>query len=161
MTLKLILELLIRNWKFILFIVVFGLLMLFVNISGNLRDDIKQLKVVHKLEVTELKAEYVETARDIERKAYAQQIQAVNESQIRQQEMAVNVTNANDAYRRLSDSISEFDAKTKGDDTARTQYISAIQTISRECSGELVKLAKLSDGHVSDIRLLQEYNKRN
>jgi len=55
MTLKLILELLIRNWKFILFIVVFGLLMLFVNISGNLREDIKQLKVVHKLRLLNLK----------------------------------------------------------------------------------------------------------
>jgi len=161
MTLKLILELLIRNWKFILFIVVFGLLMLFVNISGNLREDIKQLKVAHKLEVTELKAEYVETARDIERKAYAQQIQAVNEYKEREQVLIADAASANDAVDSLSDTIQTLSAVADKDANFRIEYSNTTGKLLQTCSGEYSRLARTTDSIANNLRLIEEANRRN
>lgn len=160
MTVSLLLKLLNKYWQSTLFVIVLALFMMTAIANSNLREDIKHLKVEHKLEVTELKVEYVETARDIERKAYEQQTIAVNEYKKREQVLVANVASANASVDSLSNTVSEVSAAAKINAELGDRYIDTSRRIITECGSEYKKMGEIASRLSNEVRLLSDANKR-
>lgn len=120
------------------------------------RADIKQLKTEHALELTTLNADYQTRARKLEQEQYDQTITAINDHKKREAANASAIASANTANERLSQTIDRLAANAETDATYRAQYAATTGQLLKECSGSITTLAKAADGHVNDIRLLQD-----
>ncbi|MGP4734359.1 MULTISPECIES: hypothetical protein [unclassified Psychrobacter] len=117
---------------------------------------IKQLKTEHALELTTLNADYQTRARKLEQEQYDQTITAINDHKKREAANASAIASANTANERLSQTIDRLAANAETDATYRAQYAATTGQLLKECSGSITALAKAADGHVNDIRLLQD-----
>lgn len=117
---------------------------------------IKQLKTEHALELTTLNADYQTRARKLEQQQYEQTITAINDHKKREAANASAIASANTANERLSQTIDRLAANAVTDATYRAQYAATTGQLLKECSGSITALAKAADGHVNDIRLLQD-----
>lgn len=117
---------------------------------------IKQLKTEHALELTTLNADYQTRARKLEQQQYDQTITAINDHKKREAANASAIASANTANERLSQTIDRLAANAETDAAYRTQYAATTGQLLKECSGSITRLAKAADGHVNDIRLLQQ-----
>lgn len=117
---------------------------------------IKQLKTEHALELTTLRADYETRSRKLEQEKYDQTITAINEHKKREAANASAIASANTANERLSQTIDRLAANAETDAAYRTQYAATTGQLLKECSGSITRLAKAADGHVNDIRLLQQ-----
>lgn len=117
---------------------------------------IKQLKTEHALELTTLNADYQTRARKLEQQQYEQTITAINDHKKREAANASAIASANTANERLSQTIDRLAANAETDATYRAQYAATTGQLLKECSGSITALAKAADGHVNDIRLLQD-----
>ena len=106
-----------------------------IGLYGQSRADIKQLKTEHALELTTLNADYQTRARKLEQEQYDQTITAINAATARAKADAAN-------------------AETDAD--YRAQYAATTGQLLKECSGSITALAAAADGHVNDIRFLQD-----
>lgn len=127
-----------------------------IGLYGQSRADIKQLKTEHALELTTLNADYQTRARKLEQEKYDQTITAINEHKKREAANASAIASANTANERLSQTIDRLAANAETDAAYRTQYAATTGQLLKECSGSITRLAKAADGHVNDIRLLQD-----
>lgn len=127
-----------------------------IGLYGQSRADIKQLKTEHALELTTLRADYETRSRKLEQEKYDQTITAINEHKKREAANASAIASANTANERLSQTIDRLAANAETDAAYRTQYASTTGQLLKECSGSITRLAKAADGHVNDIRLLQQ-----
>lgn len=119
-------------------------------------EQIKQLKTEHALELTTLNAEYQTRARKLEQEQYDQTITAINDHKKREAANASAIASANTANERLSQTIDRLAANAETDATYRAQYAATTGQLLKECSGSITALAAAADGHVNDIRLLQD-----
>lgn len=127
-----------------------------IGLYGQSRADIKQLKTEHALELTTLNADYQTRARKLEQQQYDQTITAINDHKKREAANASAIASANTANERLSQTIDRLAANAETDATYRAQYAATTSQLLKECSGSITALAKAADGHVNDIRLLQD-----
>ena len=127
-----------------------------IGLYGQSRADIKQLKTEHALELTTLNADYQTRARKLEQQQYDQTITAINDHKKREAANASAIASANTANERLSQTIDRLAANAETDAAYRTQYAATTGQLLKECSGSITRLAKAADGHVNDIRLLQQ-----
>lgn len=127
-----------------------------IGLYGQSRADIKQLKTEHALELTTLRADYETRSRKLEQEKYDQTITAINEHKKREAANASAIASANTANERLSQTIDRLAANAETDAAYRTQYAATTGQLLKECSGSITRLAKAADGHVNDIRLLQQ-----
>ena len=127
-----------------------------IGLYGQSRADIKQLKTEHALELTTLRADYETRSRKLEQQQYDQTITAINDHKKREAANASAIASANTANERLSQTIDRLAANAETDAAYRTQYASTTGQLLKECSGSITRLAKAADGHVNDIRLLQQ-----
>lgn len=127
-----------------------------IGLYGQSRADIKQLKTEHALELTTLNADYQTRARKLEQQQYEQTITAINDHKKREAANASAIASANTANERLSQTIDRLAANAETDAAYRTQYAATTGQLLKECSGSITRLAKAADGHVNDIRLLQQ-----
>lgn len=119
-------------------------------------EQIKQLKTEHALELTTLRADYETRSRKLEQEKYDQTITAINEHKKREAINASAIADANTANERLSQTIDRLAANAATDADYRIEYAATAGQLLKECSGSITKLAKAADGHVNDIRLLQQ-----
>lgn len=127
-----------------------------IGLYGQSRADIKQLKTEHALEVTTLNADYQTRARKLEQEQYDQTITAINDHKKREAANASAIASANTANERLSQTIDRLAANATTDAQYRIEYAATTGQLLKECSGSITALAKAADGHVNDIRLLQD-----
>ena len=127
-----------------------------IGLYGQSRADIKQLKTEHALGLTTLNADYQTRARKLEQQQYEQTITAINDHKKREAANASAIASANTANERLSQTIDRLAANAETDAAYRTQYAATTGQLLKECSGSITRLAKAADGHVNDIRLLQQ-----
>lgn len=119
-------------------------------------QDIKQLKTEHALELTTLRADYETRSRKLEQQQYDQTITAINDHKKREAVNASAIASAATANERLSQTIDRLAANAATDADYRVKYAATSGQLLKECSGSITKLAAVADGHVNDIRLLQE-----
>lgn len=127
-----------------------------IGLYGQSRADIKQLKTEHALQLTTAKAAYEVQARKLEQQQYDQTITAINDHKKREAANASAIASANTANERLSQTIDRLAANAETDAAYRAQYAATTGQLLKECSGSITALAKAADGHVNDIRLLQD-----
>ena len=151
---------LILQWKYVLIAALLILLGFSLVSISQKNSQIESIRTQNELSVTKLKAEYVETARNIERKHYEQQIQAINEYKEREKVILTDASNANDAVSRLSDTINDISATAKLDAKLRDRYIDTSNNILKECSTEYSKMGQIADRLSNEVRLLSDANKR-
>ena len=149
-----------KQWKYVLIAALAILLAFCLSIISQKNLEIKQIQTESKLEVTKLKADYVETARQLERKYHEQQIQALEEYKEREKVYLADASNANDAVNRLSDTINTISATAKLDAQLRDRYIDTSNNILKECSREYSKMGQIADRLSNEVRLLSESNRR-
>lgn len=145
---------LIKQWKYVLIAALAILLAFCLSIISQKNLEIKQIQTESKLEVTKLKADYVETARQLERKYHEQQIQALEDYKEREKIYLADASNANDAVNRLSDTINTISATAKLDAELRDRYIDTSNNILKECSREYSKMGQIADRLSNEVRLL-------
>mgnify|MGYP003598928505 CR=1 FL=1 len=151
---------LLKQWKYVLIAALAILLAFCLSIISQKNLEIKQIQTESKLEVTKLKADYVETARQLERKYHEQQIQALEEYKEREKVYLADASNANDAVNRLSDTINTISATAKLDAELIDRYIDTSNNILKECSREYSKMGQIADRLSNEVRLLSESNRR-
>jgi len=151
---------LLKQWKYVLIAALAILLAFCLSIIPQKNLEIKQIQTESKLEVTKLKADYVETARQLERKYHEQQIQALEDYKEREKVYLADASNANDAVNRLSDTINTISATAKLDAELRDRYIDTSNNILKECSREYSKMGQIADRLSNEVRLLSESNRR-
>lgn len=127
-----------------------------IGLYGQSRADIELLKTEHALQLTTAKAAYEVQARKLEQQQYDQTITAINDHKKREAANASAIASANTANERLSQTIDRLAANAETDASYRAQYAATTGQLLKECSGSITALAKAADGHVNDIRLLQD-----
>lgn len=127
-----------------------------IGLYGQSRADIEHLKTEHALQLTTAKAAYEVQARKLEQQQYDQTIKAINDHKKREAANASAIASANTANERLSQTIDRLAANAETDAAYRAQYAATTGQLLKECSGSITALAKAADGHVNDIRLLQD-----
>lgn len=127
-----------------------------IGLYGQSRADIEHLKTEHALQLTTAKAAYEVQARKLEQQQYDQTITAINDHKKREAANASAIASANTANERLSQTIDRLAANAETDAAYRAQYAATTGQLLKECSGSITALAKAADGHVNDIRLLQD-----
>lgn len=145
------------RWRYEILTLFFVFALCFAVDSCSEKDkQIKQLKTEHALELTTLNADYQTRARKLEQQQYDQTITAINDHKKREAANASAIASANTANERLSQTIDQLAANAETDATYRAQYAATTGQLLKECSGSITALAKAADGHVNDIRLLQD-----
>ena len=127
-----------------------------VDSCSDKAEQIKQLKTEHALELTKLNADYQTRARKLEQEQYDQTITAINDHKKREAANASAIASANTANERLSQTIDRLAANATTDAQYRIEYAATTGQLLKECSGSITALAAAADGHVNDIRLLQD-----
>ena len=145
------------RWRYEILTLCFVFALSFAVDSCSEKDkQIKQLKTEHALELTTLRADYETRSRKLEQQQYDQTITAINDHKKREAANASAIASANTANERLSQTIDRLAANAETDASYRAQYAATTGQLLKECSGSITALAKAADGHVNDIRLLQD-----
>lgn len=145
------------RWRYEILTLCFVFALSFAVDSCSEKDkQIKQLKTEHALELTTLRADYETRSRKLEQQQYEQTITAINEHKKREAANASAIASANTANERLSQTIDRLAANAETDAQYRIEYATTTGQLLKECSGSITALAKAADGHVNDIRLLQD-----
>lgn len=145
-----------KYWKYIVITLLSLLLVLSLFYINNLSGDINLLQTKHKLELTSLKAEYVNTAREIERKAYAQQIEAINEYKQREEVILASVDSANESVSRLSSTLNQVSSAAKYDASLRDKYVDTSRGIIEECTVGYRQVGEIAERLNSEVKLLRD-----
>ncbi len=132
------------------------LLTALVGLYDQSKAEIKLLKKEHALELTTLRATHLTAQRNLERQQYDQTISAINDHKKREAANASAIASANTANERLSQTIDQLAANAATDADYRIEYAATTGQLLKDCSGSITRLAAAADGHVNDIRLLQD-----
>ena len=139
-----------------LFVLILGLSVLVAS-RGN---TIALMQAEHELQLTTERATYAVNARKLERESYDQTIQAINDAKVREHAITVDAANTGAINERLSQTIDRLTATAAIDADFRVEYAATSGQLLKECSGSITALAKRADGHVSDIQLLQQSQRK-
>lgn len=151
--------LLARYWKYIIIGVLAMLLVFTAYLLRQSHNTIALMKSDHELQLTTLKANYVETARAIERQSYEKTIQAVNDAKKREQVIIADAANARGAVASLSNTIDTLSANAAADANFRIEYSRTTGNLLKECSGEYISMAETADRIANDLRAIQQSRK--
>lgn len=127
-----------------------------VDSCSDKAQQIEHIKTEHALELTTLRANHLDAQRKLEQASYEQTIQAINDHKKRQKANDRAIASANTANERLSQTIDRLAANAAIDADYRIEYAATTGELLKECSGSIKQLAKAADGHVNDIKLLQD-----
>lgn len=152
--------LLARYWKYIVIGVLAMLLVLTAYLLRQSHTTIALMKSDHELQLTKLKASYVETARDIERQSYEKTIQAVNEAKKREQVIIADAASARDAVNGLSGTIDTLAANAAADANFRIEYSRTTGNLLKECSSQYIEMAAITDRLNNSLRAIEQASKR-
>ncbi|MDN5567043.1 MAG: hypothetical protein L0G25_09565 [Psychrobacter sp.] len=152
--------LLLKFWREISIAVLLILAVAIFSLYANRGDAIKQIKTDHELQIAILKANYVETALKIERQAYEQTIQAINDAKAREQVIIADAAIARDAVISLSDTIDKLSTNAAADTNFRIEYSRTTGNLLKECSSQYIGMAETADRISNSLRAIEQANKR-
>ncbi|WP_186473967.1 DUF2514 family protein [Psychrobacter sp. KCTC 72983] len=151
--------LLAKFWREIVIFVLSSLFVFALFSVYTLVQSIEHIKTEHELTLTTERAAYEVRARKIERQSHEQVIQAINDSQAREAAIAVDVANTNRANERLHQTVDRLNTSiARENSAARADYAATLSILFKESTARYIELAKAADGHVNDIRTLQDAN---
>jgi hypothetical protein len=151
--------LLAKFWREIVIFVLSSLFVFALFSVYTLVQSIEHIKTEHELTLTTERAAYEVRARKIERQSHEQVIQAINDSQAREEAIALDVANTNRANERLHQTVDRLNTSiARENSAARADYAATLSILFKESTARYIELAKAADGHVNDIRTLQDAN---
>jgi len=151
--------LLAKFWREIVIFVLSSLFVFALFSVYTLVQSIEHIKTEHELTLTTERAAYEVRARKIERQSHEQVIQAINDSQAREEAIALDVANTNRANERLHETVDRLNSSiARENSAARADYAATLSVLFKESTARYIELAKAADGHVNDIRTLQDAN---
>ena len=121
-----------------------------------LKAEVEHVQTECALTLTTEKAAYEVAKGKLEREQHDKTIQAINDAQTRAKADAIAAATASALNLSLSDTIDKQAAVAAVDAQYRIEYAATTGQLLKDCSGYLTKLARVADGHVNDIRLLQD-----
>lgn len=153
--------LLAKFWREIVIFVLSSLFVFALFSVYTLVQSIEHIKTEHELTLTTERAAYEVRARKIERQSHEQVIQAINDSQAREEAIALDVANTNRANERLHQTVDRLNTSiARENSAARADYAATLSILFKESTARYIELAKAADGHVNDIRTLQDANRK-
>lgn len=115
----------------------------------------------HNLELSDLKLNQEKKLRETLEAKHEQLVEAINEATKRNETTEREFNSLVDANKRLQQTIRQMDYRVKQlPEAARTAYTSALSHVFEQCTERYSEVAKRADGHVSDIRMYQQLNKK-
>ena len=146
-----------RYWQYIVMLILVAILVIVSFISHQRGAEISRITAQYELDMITAESDYNAQVLNIERLNNERWQSAVNENTQVQKQIASDYANTSAVVDSLSDTIDRASANyIKADATARAEYTAALSSISKECAGSLTEMARLSDGHVADIRMMQQ-----
>lgn len=152
--------LLARFWREATILVLSSLFVIALFCIYTLAQAIQHIKTEHELALATTEATYIAKALDMERKSNEHNIEVINAATRRAKSDADDAANARAINERLSQTIDRFEARAATDADFRVNYHATSSQLLKECSGSITELARLADGHVNDIRTLQDVRRR-
>lgn len=152
--------LLAKFWREVVIFVLSSLFILSLFFVYTQFKTIKHIKTEHELTLVTKEAAYIAQALDMERKSNESNIEVINAATRRAQSDADAANNARLINERLSQTIDRFEARAATDANFRVKYEATTGQLLKNCSSSITELAGLADGHVNDIRTLQDIIKR-
>lgn len=115
----------------------------------------------HNLEIADLKLNQEKKLRETLELKHEQLVEAINEATKRNETTEREFNSLVDANKRLQQTIGQMDYRVKQlPEAARSAYTSALSHVFEQCTERYSEVAKRADGHVSDIRMYQQLNKK-
>lgn len=146
----------VQYWKYITIALLAVMLTVSLLHINKQRTNINLINTKNELEITQMKAEYVDIAREIERKAYAKQIEAINEYKKREEVILASADAANDSVSRLSNTLQQVTAAAKSDASIRDKYINTSRGIIEECTVGYRQVGEIAERLNSELKLLRD-----
>lgn len=149
--------LLARYWQYIVMLMLITLLAVSSFISYQKGHTIERIKSQYKIDALTAQSNYNYQVANIERLNNERYHSAVSENTKAQQDIADSYASNNAIVASLSDTIdTASSAYISANADARAEYTAAISNVSRSCVGEIAELARRADGHVADIKMMQQ-----
>ena len=149
--------LLAKYWQYLVMAV---LALLLAITSWYLKDATKEMqimRVTHELEAANNVAETGLRLAEIARLNNERYHNAVSENTLATQRLADSYASNSITANSLSDTIEKQTATFIADGAnARAEYATALSDVSKECIAEITTLARQADGHVNDLRMMQQ-----
>ena len=146
-----------RYWQYIVIALLVIALSLSVSRCSDNANEIDAVKTEHELTLMTSQAEYLAKLNDIERANNERWQNAVNENTQTQKQIASDYADNVAIVDSLSDTIDKNNvAFIKASADARAEYTVALSAVSKDCIGEISELSRIADGHVADIRMMQQ-----
>lgn len=146
-----------RYWQYIA-IVALSLLIVFMTFM--LRDASNTMQLMqanHDLWKANYIAKTNQDIIEIQRLNSERYHNAVSENTKAYEQIADSYTANSAVVASLSDTIdTASSAYISANADARAEYTAAISNVSRDCVGEIAELARRADGHVADIKMMQQ-----
>lgn len=152
--------LLVKNWKYAVMFLLAALLSISTAGWQNSNNKIKLMSAEHESQLAGLQLQHINATRAIEQEGVNNVIKAVNESKAREAIIAASANDANDAVKRLSDTIDKLSTNAKTDAEFRNKYIDNSGRVLKECVGEYRKMAEVADRLSNNLILSQQASKR-
>jgi hypothetical protein len=119
--------------------------------------EMQLIKVTHDLETANNVAETSLKLAEIMRLNNERWQNAVNQNAQTQKQIAHESATNSAIVDSLSDTIDKNStAYLKADADARAEYTAALANVSKDCIGQITELSRVADGHVADIRMMQQ-----
>lgn len=157
MTVKILIELALRFWHWLviaLLVIIIAVVSIFYMQRGYAIDAIK---ANHELVLATERADYESKARQIEQQNYQGVIDAVNQSTIRQNQLADQYDSVVVINNSLSDSIENIETSLiNANRSAVIDYTKSVNGLFAECSSRYLEMAKNAAREQEEARRLRE-----
>jgi len=146
-----------RYWYYIAIALLVIALSLSISRCSSNASEIDAVKAKYELTLITEQAEYLAKINDIERANNERWQNAVNQNAQTQKQIAHEYANTSAIVDSLSDTIDKNNAAyLKASADARAKYTIALSNVSKDCISEITQLSRIADGHVADIRMMQQ-----
>lgn len=149
--------LLAKYWQYVVMLILVILLAISGFISYQKGNTIERIKAQYEIDALTAQSNYNAQVANIERLNNERYHDAVSENTKAQKQIADSYASNSAIVDSLSNTIDKAsDIYITANADARAEYTAAISNVSRSCVGEIAELARRADGHVSDIKMMQQ-----
>lgn len=157
MTVKILIELAWRYWHWIVIAVLVIIIAGFFSAFRERGHAIASIKSKHELVLATEQAEYESRVRQIEQQNYQGVINAVNQSTVRQKQIADKYDSVVVINDSLSDSIANIETSLiNANRSAVIDYTKSVNGLFTECSNQYLEMAKSAAREQEEARRLRE-----
>lgn len=146
-----------RYWQYIVIALLVIAFTLAASRCSHNAEQVATVQANHELMLANERADYLDKINEIERKNNERWQNAVNDNARMQKQIAHEYAINSDVVSSLSATIDKNNAAyIQADANARAEYTAALANVSKDCIGQITELSRIADGHVADIRMMQQ-----